>query len=261
MPTALIVEDEPEANRLLAMLVQLRGYSTDSAFTGGEALEKIRENPPDIIFLDLMLPDMNGYDICKAVKTRKTTSLIPVVMVTARVAPENRHESYSVGADDYVPKPYTPDQIFQAMSDVVAFRRDLDHCRTEGEIRFETRNDDALRQLVQLRSLLLARTPLDIDIIVRIAESLKEIAAAAQKWGRDRRLDCVAALVYQLQADRVCFTIRDFNGWLKEVRLSDEQRWPKSFLAARFDEIAHGDAGERLSFCKYYPAGDVATHD
>ena len=77
MPTALIVEDEPEANHLLAMLVQLRGYRTDSAYTGGEALEKVRSQPPDIVFLDLMLPDINGYEVCKSIKARRTTSLHP----------------------------------------------------------------------------------------------------------------------------------------------------------------------------------------
>src|SRR3954454_17984312 len=90
MPTALIVEDVPEANKLLSMLVQLRGYRTDSAFTGSEALEKIGHSPPDIVFLDLMLPDINGYEVCKSLKSLKATSPIPVVMVTARVAAENR---------------------------------------------------------------------------------------------------------------------------------------------------------------------------
>src|SRR6516225_731065 len=83
MPTALIVEDEPEANRLLSMLVQLRGYRTESAFTGGEALSKVDQRPPDIVFLDLMLPDINGYEVCTCLKTQRATSLIPVVMVTA----------------------------------------------------------------------------------------------------------------------------------------------------------------------------------
>src|SRR6478672_3266223 len=117
MPTALIVEDEPEANHLLSMLVQLRGYRTESAFTGGEALEKVDRQPPDIVFLDLMLPDINGYEVCKTLKTQKATSLIPIVMVTARIAAENRLQSFRVGADDYIPKPYTPDQIFRAMAD------------------------------------------------------------------------------------------------------------------------------------------------
>src|SRR3954453_5250550 len=107
MPTALIVEDEPEANLLLAMLVQLRGYQTESAFTGGEALEKARRRCPDVVFLDLMLPDINGYDVCRPLRAERTTGAIPVVMVTARLAAENRVQGFRVGATEYIPKPYT----------------------------------------------------------------------------------------------------------------------------------------------------------
>src|SRR4051812_44004676 len=103
MPSALIVEDEPEANKLLSMLVQLRGYETESAFTGGEALELADRQRPDIVFLDLMLPDANGYDVLRALKGNRKTNPIPVVMVTARIAAENREMSYRVGASDYVP--------------------------------------------------------------------------------------------------------------------------------------------------------------
>ena len=120
MPTALIVEDEPEANKLLAMLVQLRGYSTVSAYSGAEALEKVVTYIPDVVFLDLMLPDRDGYDVCRALKASGTTSQVPVVIVTARIAAENRIESFRAGADDYVPKPYTPDQIFEALAETHA---------------------------------------------------------------------------------------------------------------------------------------------
>lgn len=126
MPTALIVEDEPDANKLLSLLVQLRGYRTESAFTGGEAMEKVGQARPDIIFLDLMLPDANGYDICKALKSHRQTNPIPVVVVTARVAAESRAQSYRVGATEHVPKPYTPDQIFAAMASADSWRHALD---------------------------------------------------------------------------------------------------------------------------------------
>ncbi len=68
MPTALIVEDEPEANKLLAMLVQLRGYQTESALDGAAAIDHLRKHVPDVIFLDLMLPDIDGYEICRTLK-------------------------------------------------------------------------------------------------------------------------------------------------------------------------------------------------
>jgi DNA-binding response OmpR family regulator len=122
MPIALIVEDEPEANKLLAMLLQLRGYRTESAFQGAEALEKIRDHAPDVVFLDLMLPDMDGYDVCRSLKSLGQDDPIPVVIVTARLTAENRIESFAVGADDYIPKPYTPDQIFEAIEQSAAWK-------------------------------------------------------------------------------------------------------------------------------------------
>src|SRR6185312_11958628 len=143
MPTALIVEDEPEANELLSMLVQLRGYQTDSAFTGNQALEKVEQVRPDIVFLDLMLPDINGYDVCRQLKAHRDTSGIPVVLVTARLAAENRLQGFRVGATDYVPKPYTPDQIFGAMAHADIWRARLAEGAVEGVIPLDARGDMA----------------------------------------------------------------------------------------------------------------------
>lgn len=124
MPNALIVEDEPEANRLLAMLVQLRGYTTRSAFSGSEALAAVEEGSPfDVVFLDLMLPDTNGFEVCRQIKARPESSSIPVVMVTARLVEENRARSEQVGADGFIPKPYTPNQIFDALASADAIRK------------------------------------------------------------------------------------------------------------------------------------------
>lgn len=127
MPNALIVEDEPEANRLLSMLVQLRGYRTRSAFTGGEAIAAMEEGESfDVVFLDLMLPDINGFEVCRRIKGRPDSSAVPVVMVTARLAEENRAESAQVGADGFIPKPYTPNQIFDALATADTMRRSKD---------------------------------------------------------------------------------------------------------------------------------------
>src|SRR4051812_13688943 len=164
MPIALIVEDEPEANQLLSMLVQLRGYQTHSAFTGGEALAKVEKVRPDIVFLDLMLPDINGFEVCRALKGNRDTSTIPVVMVTARVAAENRLQGFRAGATDYVPKPYTPDQIFGAMALADAWRARVADGELEGTISLDAAADVAiLRDISRLWCLLLERTRLAED--------------------------------------------------------------------------------------------------
>lgn len=253
MPTALIVEDEPEANHLLSMLVQLRGYRTDSAYTGGEALEKVRDQPPDIVFLDLMLPDINGYEVCKTIKDRRTTSLIPVVMVTARVADENRLQSFRVGANDYIPKPYTPDQIFQAMADADAWRRVIENHESEGEITLDTRGDgETLRQIAQLRSLLVARTSLDKEAIARLTTALAELAGCAEAWGTERQVEVVGILAYRIGPNALTVTLRDVSGWLKEHPPLSEITWPESLPAAGFDEVVDDELGETATFIKRF---------
>ena len=168
MPTALIVEDEPEANKLLGMLLRLRGYQTESAFTGEEALHLVAKAQPDIIFLDLMLPDLNGYEICKILKSSKGTSLIPLVIITARVADENRIESFCLGADDYIAKPYTPDQIFQAVEQAVHWFDQSRSGQIQASVSFDHGDDgEILRRLGQFRSLVFARTALSLEAVAQ----------------------------------------------------------------------------------------------
>jgi len=254
MPTALIVEDEPEANQLLSMLVQLRGYRTESAFSGGEALDLIRRDPPDLVFLDLMLPDINGYEVCKSLKTRKATSLIPVIMVTARVAAENRMESFGVGADDYIPKPYMPDQIFQAMSDASSWQHRLGGSTIEGVIPFDPDSEEETQRLLgQLRNILVARTTLELDAINRIAAALQDIWKDALCWRRQSHHRLETALGFHVQPDHLAITLRDTSGWLAENRFDPVERWPLSFAAACFDEVINEQPGHRMTFHKRYP--------
>jgi DNA-binding response OmpR family regulator len=243
MPKALIVEDEPEANELLAMLVQLRGYQTDSAFTGGEALEKVERGKPDIVFLDLMLPDINGFDVCRALKASRETRAIPVVMVTARLAAENRLQGFRVGATDYVPKPYTPDQIFGAMAQAVAWSKKLAGREMEGTIPLDARDDVAhLCEIARLRSLLLEHTPLSEDAAHSLHQVLVDIALRAADWGRRSGHCQVASLLYWWDRDRAAFTLRDESGWFA----ADSPRKPEGLGAligrGRFDEVSVNDS-------------------
>jgi DNA-binding response OmpR family regulator len=257
MPTALIVEDEPEANKLLAMLVQLRGYSTESAFTGSEALERIRVSQPDIVFLDLMLPDINGFEVCKSLKARKSTCLIPVVMVTARVADENRIASFGLGADDYIPKPYIPDQIFQALSDASSWRNRVSGRLIEGVIPLDQDSEqEGLRRLGQLRNLLVARTTLDHDAIDRIMVSLKEIRNEGLSWAQGSRRPLNASLNFRIEPDRLEIALRDASGWLADNPFATEEDGILASAAAGFDEVFTEEAGRRISFRKRFLPSD-----
>ncbi len=247
MPTALIVEDEPEANQLLAMLVQLRGYRTDSAFTGGEALEAAGRSLPDIVFLDLMLPDINGFDVCRALKSSRPTSAIPVVMVTARLAAENRLQGFRAGATEYVPKPYTPDQIFGAMARADAWRKRLDEGHHEGSIPLDAAGDLAyLRDINRLRCLLLARASLSEAAARRLDQVLLDVAQRAVDWGHRQGVGLVATLHYRWAPDRLTLTLIDESGWFR----ADPPAGPGGLAAAiargPFDAVADDPAGGRV---------------
>jgi CheY-like chemotaxis protein len=254
MPTALIVEDEPEANKLLALLVQLRGYRTVSAFNGREALAKVDREPPDIVFLDLMLPDVSGYEVCKSIKSRKATACIPVVMVTARVAVENRVRSYALGAERYVAKPYTPDQIYDALEEAEGWRLDDAGPGPSGTIRFTPADEgEGLRQVARFRSELLSRTPLDSEAVGAIGEALGRLLERADAWGRARGCDPVASVDYRTFPDRVELRLGELpggRGWLTGDPRPPEDRWPDALGGAGFDEITVAPGGDPITFVK-----------
>jgi CheY-like chemotaxis protein len=218
MPTALIVDDEPEANKLLARLIALQGYQTRSALTAAEALAALAAEPPDVVFLDLMLPDLPGFDVCRAIKDHPATSLVPVVVVTARIADENRDRCYRLGAQGYVPKPYLPAQIFAALSEARAWRSEVE--ADTGEVPLGGPPDRAGRQLARLRSLLVSRSALELDDLNALTGMIQALDHDARAWSVTSGQVAPAGLArYELQGDRLSISLRDDAGWLDHTRL------------------------------------------
>ena len=109
--SVLVVEDSKvQRERLVAVLVA-RGYVVRTASGGLEALRELKSNPPDVVVLDLILDDMDGYSVCRWLRLSETTRDIVVIMLTARTDVKERVEGLHLGADDYVPKPYDDDEL------------------------------------------------------------------------------------------------------------------------------------------------------
>jgi len=115
MGTALIVEDHPDQAEMVARLLRLHDYEPIVAETGERGLEMARRHVPDVILLDLMLPDITGFDVCRLLRSDRATMLTPVVMLTALGDNENRLHGFRVGANAYVTKPYGVDELFEAI--------------------------------------------------------------------------------------------------------------------------------------------------
>ncbi len=107
----LLVDDEPDVIDLVRYRLQGAGHSVLVAADGLSGLRLARENRPDLIVLDLMLPQMTGQEVCRRLKTDPETAAIPVVMLTARGEPPERVAGLEIGADDYVTKPFSPREL------------------------------------------------------------------------------------------------------------------------------------------------------
>ena len=103
----LIVDDEPTNIQILSEILQEQ-YVLNAATSGAKALELASSQHPDLVLLDMMMPDMNGLEVCKALKADPATADIPVIFVTSMSDPENEERGFKVGAVDYISKPVSP---------------------------------------------------------------------------------------------------------------------------------------------------------
>ena len=109
--TILVVDDEPDAVELVEFNLRAAGYSVIAAEDGAEAIAKAREALPDLILLDVMLPEIDGMAGCKILKNDPATANIPIIMLTAKAAEIDRVLGLELGADDYVTKPFSPREL------------------------------------------------------------------------------------------------------------------------------------------------------
>ncbi|GAB5446056.1 phosphate regulon transcriptional regulator PhoB [Gymnodinialimonas sp.] len=106
-PLVLVVEDEPAQREVLAYNIRAEGFDVVTAAAGDEALEAVRDTPPDVIVLDWMLPHVSGIEVCRQLKMASDTSKIPVIMLSARSEESDKVRGLETGADDYITKPYS----------------------------------------------------------------------------------------------------------------------------------------------------------
>lgn len=111
MPKILVVDDEPDALELVSFNLKAAGYEVVTADDGAEAIKKARQQVPDLILLDVMLPEVDGLEVCKLLRRDAATAGIPIIMLTAKAAEIDRVLGLELGADDYVTKPFSPREL------------------------------------------------------------------------------------------------------------------------------------------------------
>ncbi len=118
----LAVDDEPELIDLIRYHLGRAGYSVVTAANGWEAIESVKNERPDLILLDLMLPDLDGFGVCEILRQNPLTATIPVVIISAWASPDTRHLGLELGALDYITKPFSPHELVERVNRLVGAR-------------------------------------------------------------------------------------------------------------------------------------------
>jgi DNA-binding response OmpR family regulator len=208
--TVLVIDDERDTNDILANLVQARGFEPIQVFSGEQALAAVAERKPDLILLDLMLPDIDGFELCDRLKRARETNLIPIVMVTALQDAHHRAAGVRVGANGYLTKPFTPAQLHEMMDAALAWHEEHTKRGTTGEINFDVRSElTYLSQASDMLADLFAHTPLTDRHLKDLKQAVMEMGGNAIEWGHRKNADLVLRITYRIDANAVTLIIKD----------------------------------------------------
>lgn len=111
----LVVEDDAAINELIGEYLKLEGHHYRPALDGDSALREAHDHAPNVVVLDVMLPDMDGFEICRRLKSDPRTKKVPVVMLSALADEQSRQTGMQCGASEYITKPFQPDQLLHAI--------------------------------------------------------------------------------------------------------------------------------------------------
>jgi two-component system, OmpR family, phosphate regulon response regulator PhoB len=185
MKTILVIEDEKDLADLVAFNLEKEGFRPILAADGAMGLEKARDNLPDLILLDLMLPGMPGTEICKSLKNSEKTARIPIIMMTARGEEIDRVVGFEVGADDYVQKPFSTRELMLRVKAVL--RRAAPETTTGRIVTIGTLSIDTDRHTVTVAGKMTELSAIEFKLLLTLAERQGRVQSREQLlkdvWG------------------------------------------------------------------------------
>ena len=174
----LVVDDEPEAVELVEFNLQQAGFTVITAADGPEALSRARMNLPELIVLDVMLPEIDGLEVCKMLRRDPATARIPVIMLTARAAEIDRVLGLELGADDYLTKPFSPRELILRIKKLL--QRGKPDNRKPENFQFGNLQIDLPRHEVRWRGKILNLTPTEFKLLTLLVERRGRVQSREQ---------------------------------------------------------------------------------
>jgi phosphate regulon transcriptional regulator PhoB len=183
----LIVEDEPDIRELVVHHLKREGYQVSAAASGEEALRQVQAAPPDLVLLDLMMPAMDGLEVCRRLRQDPATASLPIVMLTAKGDEIDRVLGLEIGADDYVVKPFSPKELLARVRAVLRRSRPSPGAAplTLGALVMDLGTHTA-----SMGGLALALTPKEFDLLRALIEARGRVLSREflldRVWGYSR---------------------------------------------------------------------------
>jgi len=173
----LVVDDAPQNVRLLEAVLTSSGYSVRAASSGSEALEQLTREPPDLVLLDIQMPGMNGYEVCRRIRENPATQFLPVVMVTSSDT-EVRFNAIEAGADDFIVKPFDQQELLARVRSLVRIKQYHDKIESqtaelaEWNRTLQARVEEQVAELERMNSLRRFVSPTLAELILSQGESI-----------------------------------------------------------------------------------------
>jgi phosphate regulon transcriptional regulator PhoB len=183
----LVVEDEPDIRNLVVHHLTRDGFRCRTAASGPEALAQIRTAAPDLVVLDLMLPELNGLEVCRRLRADPATTAIPIIMLTAKTDEVDRVVGLEMGADDYVAKPFSPKELVARVRAVLRRARPGEPVRplTVGGVSL-----DVARHVVTVEGRPVELTPKEFDLLHALLDAAGRVLSREhllnRVWGYAR---------------------------------------------------------------------------
>ncbi|PYN01668.1 MAG: DNA-binding response regulator [Candidatus Rokuibacteriota bacterium] len=181
----LVVEDEPDVAELIRYNLVKEGWEVLTASSGAEALKRVREAHPDVVLLDIMVPHLNGWEVCRRLKEDPETRGIPVIMVTGRVEEGDKVLGFELGADDYVTKPFSPRELGARIRAVARRRVGTEEDPKRSLVKAGELEIDRYRFEVRMKGRAVELTPKEFELLAVLA------GTPGRVFGRDELLDVV----------------------------------------------------------------------
>ncbi len=200
----LVVEDDPHISKLIRYNIEKAGFDNQAVITGEEALLKLEESKFDLVILDVMLPKMDGFEVCRRIRQHNRLSQLPVLMLTARGEETDKIVGFELGADDYLVKPFSPRELILRIKSIL--RRKQQKSETlEGIFEFDQLKLDTIKHKVFVGTK---------DIILTAME-FKLLKTLMHRRGRMQSRNQLLSDVWDMDSD---VTTRTIDTHIKRLR-------------------------------------------